>query len=129
MECQTITPCLVSFVLSDACKAKPVVIERRKMSDSTIAEIQQHLLFHDWSVINPLDVNDSYSYLLEVITKSLDLYAPKRVIQLKADDRFREAWLTVKLKNIILSAESCAVKLNVPGYRGIMSGTRAITIP
>ena len=43
-------------------------------------------------------MDESYQYLINVINEKLDLYAPKKCITITHDERFREAWLTVKLK-------------------------------
>ena len=60
--------------------------------------LQQKLLFHDWSIINDMIVNDSYVYLVNTITEYLDEVAPKKIVKVRTDEQFREPWVTVNLK-------------------------------
>ena len=84
-------PCFVSYQLLDNKKMSD------KITDKVIAKFQQALLFHDWSDIEFLPVDEGYNYFNLVITKYLDQFPPKKTITVRSDDRFVEAWLTVKL--------------------------------
>ena len=57
--------------------------------------IQQSLLFRDWSLIDVLNVNE---YLNGIVIDALDRYARKKQVKIRSDKHFREGWLTVKLK-------------------------------
>ena len=92
-------PCLLKYELPEVSKNKTeVCIEKSKITDEAIFNIQHDLLFHDWSIVHTLDTNKGYQYLIEVITKSMDKHAPKKRIKLRACDKFREPWMTVQIK-------------------------------
>ena len=91
-------PCLVSMILKCKKTSGTLTLERRKLNDNAMLKIQQYLLFHDWRGLNSLSVDQGYEYLINVITKAMNLYAPVKVVKVKRDDTFREGWLTVQLK-------------------------------
>ena len=93
-------PCLIMYALYEQpCnKGGDVFLEKRKITDENLPNIQQELLFHDWSVVYDLPVNAGYEYLIKTITDVLDTFAPKKVIKIHHDQKFREGWLTVKMK-------------------------------
>ena len=43
-------------------------------------------------------MNEGYEFLSTAIQEALDTHAPKRTVTVRSDERFREAWLTVKIK-------------------------------
>ena len=92
-------PCLISYKI-EACEksCSNVIIEKCKFTDGVLFNMQQFLLFHDWGHISTLSVNESYQYLVSVITEAMDKFAPKRTVTFRADERFCEPWMTVKIK-------------------------------
>ena len=88
-------PCLLMYELHQKGGGPDLFFEKRKLTEDVIKKIQQSLLFHDWSDMYSMNVNDAYSYLINVINGMLDTHAPKKVIVIKHDEKFREAWLTV----------------------------------
>ena len=92
-------PCLLSYTMKNVSTVRDaIVFERRKINDDAIQKVCQDLLFYDWGPMHDLSVDDSYAYLVNSITNSLDRHAPKKLIRVKACDRFREPWMTVQLK-------------------------------
>ena len=91
-------PCLLSYMMKRLHVAKDITIEKRKLNEETLPLIQQYLLKYDWSNVYNLDVNAGYEFLVSAITEALDKHAPKRTIILRSDEKFREPWLTIKLK-------------------------------
>ena len=91
-------PCVVSYNITGVKSDQETVIEKRKLTDSRMLKAQEMLLFHNWTIIYDMSVNESYEYLISVITNALDKIAPKKLIKLRIDEKFREPWMTVKLK-------------------------------
>ena len=48
--------------------------------------------------MSDMSVNDSYRYLSDAIMAALDLHTSKKLVKIRADEKFREPWLTVKLR-------------------------------
>ena len=44
-----------------------------------------------------MDVNDGYAYINTAIENCMNKYAPKKVVQIRCDEKFHEPWLTVRL--------------------------------
>ena len=91
-------PCFLSYSLHGTKEQGETIVIKRKLTDEAIAKIQQFLLFYDWTPTEYMNASDGYNYLIVAITEALDAYAPKRKIVIRRDDRFREAWLTVRIK-------------------------------
>ena len=112
-------PCFVSYELY---RSKPyenyITMEKRKLDDVNVARIQQDLLFHDWSDVDSLNVNDGYSYLNKVVTDMMDKHAPKKLVKVKIDDKFYEPWMTVGIKR---SNRKCRLLCNKARCSGLMS--------
>ena len=47
-------------------------------------------------MVAELDANSAYEYLLGKITRQLDRFAPKKIVTLRACDKFHVPWLSVK---------------------------------
>ena len=91
-------PCLLSYALTkERSYGECICIEKRKLNDDVMLKIQESLLFHDWSSIESMSTNRAYEYLINVITETLDYFAPKKIVKLSVDEKFREPWLTVQL--------------------------------
>ena len=105
-------PCLLAFSLGHTQKQKDkIIIEKRKFNDTAILNIQQDLLFFDWSPVDTMSINDAYEFLIRAITSILDRRAPMKLIELKPDHRFREAWMTVIYARFLI---------NILRVRGLM---------
>ena len=93
-------PCLVSYIFVNHAKGNgdEVTLEKRKLNEDAMLKIQKDLLFYNWSVIANMSVDESYAYLISVITDVMNVHAPKKCVKIRIDDQFREPWLTVKLK-------------------------------
>ena len=93
-------PCMVSYLLSGHTKTAQLntMVEKRKLTEDAMLQIQQHLLFFDWGALTDLDVDESYELLTNTITHAMDMHAPKKIVKIRVDEKFREPWLTVKLK-------------------------------
>ena len=91
-------PCFVAYDLHFNKNSKPMVFEKRKLTEETIPKIQEFLLFFPWCDVTELSVDNAYEYLVSVVTEALDRFAPKRVVKVSPDERFREAWMTVRLQ-------------------------------
>ena len=83
--------------------------------DDALLKIQQDLLFTNWSVLQQLDANDSYDLLLNEVMRSLDKFALKRLIRLRACDKFQEPWSTVRLKKYNLKCRKLCNKACTTG--------------
>ena len=84
-------PCLLSYVVKlRKTKGKEVTIQRHKLSESAIQQMQEKLLFHDWTPVDNMSVNDGYGYLIETIMNVLDSVAPKTFVKISNDEKFRE---------------------------------------
>ena len=90
-------PCLVMYGLSAKRESGSVILEKRKFTDNSLLHIRHDLLFHDWSNLCSKSVSECYDYLIAVITDCMDKHAPKCLVKIRADEKFREPWLTVKL--------------------------------
>ena len=98
-------PCLLLYDMFDTYKYKSeVFMEKRKLNDTAVTNIQRDLLFHDWSCLDAMSVDESYSYLITVITGVMDTYAPIKQIKIRACDKFREPWMSVRIKKSTLKA-------------------------
>ena len=92
-------PCFVSYEATTPVNNKDsLVFERHKVNEEAMLRFQQHLLFYDWDPINDMDVNQSYKYLIDVITEGMDIHAPKHLVKISPDERFREPWMTTSIK-------------------------------
>ena len=90
--------CLLAYTLKPDKGAKEwITIEKRKLNAMSLLKVQHDLLFHDWTCINILDTEHAYQYFMERITKSLDNFAPKKLVRICRDEKFHEPWLTVEL--------------------------------
>ena len=110
-------PCLLLYAtIKKTCKSSEnIVIQKRKLTDDVILQIQQDLLFHDWGAINMMAVDESYEYLIKMITLAKDRYAPVKNVRLKADNRFWEGWLMVQLKKYNQKARKLCIKVKDSG--------------
>ena len=75
-----------------------ITIEKQKLNAEALALVRRDLLFHDWSVLIDMSVDGAYSYLVNTIMETLDVYAPRKQIKIRACDKFHEPWMTVKIK-------------------------------
>ena len=108
--------CLLSYELGVRSKSQDyTVIEKRKLTDDSMLKIQEDLLFHDWSLVNDMGINEGYEYLVKVISRVMDQHAPKKVIKMHADQQFREAWLTVQLKKYNAKCRKLCNKARISG--------------
>ena len=77
-------PCLLSYSLyHDKVYGEPMYLEKRKLTDDALLKIRQYLLFHDWSPVILLSVDDAYQLLVLQIMYAMDLYAPKKMVKNK----------------------------------------------
>ena len=92
-------PCFVSYKLKgvDDNNAE-IMIKKRKLNEPAIHRVCEELLFFDWTPIYGMTVDESYSFLTESITHVLDRISPRKIIKIRACDKFREPWLTVQLR-------------------------------
>ena len=90
-------PCIIRFEMLERSQGGDMVLYKRKLNDKVYLKINQALLFHDWSVMANMDVNQSYNYLVGTITGVLDALAPKKSILISKRRCFHEPWMTVKL--------------------------------
>ena len=72
------------------------VITKRKLNDRKYDLLNQRLLFHDWSRL-PSDVNEGYSYLVDMINLYLNQVAPAKEILITQGQCFVEPWMNVQL--------------------------------
>ena len=122
-------PCLLSYKVKAAKEAEDVFIEKRKINDETMQKICESLLFQNWAPIYDCSVDQSYDFLLDVITKLLDKFAPKKIIQIKACDKFREPWLTVRLRKYNVKSQKLCNKARVPGKLKMKTDINCTEIP
>ena len=90
-------PCVLRLDLPAKKSPCDKIIVKRKITDEVIAKLNRVLLFHDWSVLNPMNVDESYDYLVNEITSALDHLAPPKTVLTAQKDCFRELWMNVKL--------------------------------
>ena len=83
-------PCLLTYALKPVSSCLSSKFEKRKITESALLKIQQSLLFHDWGLIDCMDVNESYKYLINTVTKMLDLYAPKKIVMIRHDESYSQ---------------------------------------
>ena len=94
-------PCLLQINSKFYCiDNAELVLEKRKFSDKAFASINQDLLFANWAIMYGMDVNCCYQYLLNVIQKSFDKWAPIKTIKVSKKSCFVEPWLSVKLMKL-----------------------------
>ena len=93
-------PYLLSYDLSKSSDGPVTHIKKRKLTEEAMLKIQQDLLFHDWSPVYMLSVDNSYKYLIDTITLVMDRYAPEKVVRITVDKKFREGWFSVTLKRL-----------------------------
>ena len=90
--------CFVSYIVKrDKLRDTPVTLNRRKLTDDVLLKIQQDLLFHDWGIINDMSVNNGYNYLSNVLSNTMNKFAPLKTVKICIDEKFREPWLNVKI--------------------------------
>ena len=91
-------PCALVLDMPGVKKPEGVFcLKKRVMNEKRYNKLNQHLLFHDWGVLNSLDVYESYSYLLNTISLYLEQVSPLKTITIAARESFREPWMTVQL--------------------------------
>ena len=91
-------PCLLSLELREQKKKQiNIYLEKQKITNDAMLQIQQYLLFYDWSFLHECGVDEGFSYLDKTIQGALDQYAPKRMVKICSDDKFHEPWLTVSM--------------------------------
>ena len=91
-------PCFLSYsLLHSVVNCGETVLEKRKLTDEALAKIQQKLLFYDWSCLNDLGVDESYSTLFRIINDTINEFAPIKRVCVRCDDVFREGWFTASL--------------------------------
>ena len=90
-------PCFLSYqIVTDCYDKSNIKIEKRKITDEIMLKVQQDLLFENWSILYHLSVDNLYEFLINKITDKLDKHALKKVICVRACDKFREPWMTIK---------------------------------
>ena len=113
-------PCFVSYQLvQDRIKKDKdkIRIEKRKLNEENMSKIQQDLLFYDWTPLYGLPVEESYKFLLDVITTALDRHTPRKIVTVLADDKFVEPWLNVRLKRFNAKSRRLCSKFRQSGKR------------
>ena len=109
-------PCLLSCELMGVCKDRSMIlVEKRKVTEAKLDKIQRDLLFTDWSRLVEIDVNDGYNFLISAITKVLDIHVPKKLIKIRECDKFREPWMTVKIRNYNARCRKLCNKARISG--------------
>ena len=71
------------------------MLYKRKLSDTAILNINHFLLHYNWDPIYDLSTNESYDFLVLVIHKAMDLYAPLKCVKMSSRISFTEPWMTV----------------------------------
>ena len=111
-------PCLLNYEFLDKRRnTDETVIEKHKLNEDNIFKIQHSLLHHDWQPLCDLNVNDAYDYLISVITGKLDEFCPKQLIKLRNCDKFREPWMTVKIKRFNQKCRKLCNKAHLSGLK------------
>ena len=72
-------------------------------------------MFTDWSRLVEIDVNDGYNFLISPITKVLDIHVPKKLIKIRECDKFREPWMTVKIRKYNARCRKLCNKARISG--------------
>ena len=90
-------PCYVSLKLSDIRDNELLTHKSRNYGENSLFNIKHTLLHHDWSCLDSMNVNESYNYLINVITNALDLHAPVREKKVSNRSSFVEPWMNVKI--------------------------------
>ena len=89
--------CFLSYQIATDCYDKSnIKTEKRKITDEIMLKVQQDLLFENWSILYHLSVDNLYEFLINKITEKLDKHALKKVICVRACDKFCEPWMTIK---------------------------------
>ena len=90
-------PCLVSITGYGDTSPPDLILYKRKMNDEAYVNLNQHLLFHDWSWLHPLNASAAYDYLIDVIKENLDDLAPAKAIIVNNKEFFWEPWMSARL--------------------------------
>ena len=109
-------PCLVSLE-TESVDTDDVCIIKRKLTDTIMLKIQEHLLFEDWTQVNVLSIDAAYQYLVNRITDAMDEFAPKKTVVIKQYDKFREPWFTVAMKKCNSKCRKLCKKARLSGDR------------
>ena len=72
-------------------------ITKRKFKDEAILALNHDLLHFNWSGLYDMNVNESYSFLSNVIDKLLNIHCPFRSIKISTKNYITEPWVSVKL--------------------------------
>ena len=109
-------PCLLMYqVLSKQKDSSEITIEKRKINGDIIMKVQQKLLFHDWSPVYTLNASKGYKYIVNIITNALECFAPKKIVKIRSCNKFRDPWMTVKIKRYNMKCRRLCNKAQISG--------------
>ena len=108
-------PCILQIDLPMSKPNYDKVIMKRKWKKDTIPRLNQYLLFHDWSNMNNMTVDELYEYLVMIITKYLDELTLKVTMLLTNKEVFREPWMNIKLCKMNKKCKKLFKKVRISG--------------
>ena len=97
-------PCLLLINCECQHASSPLEFEQRNLNEDAVNSIKTDLAGVDWESLNTLDADDSYSFLVNEITASVEKHAPMRKVRIPARYVINEPWMT---RGLIKSSRNC----------------------
>ena len=117
-------PCFVLLRLSDLKDGESSYFTRRKFNDNSLFNIKHSLLHRDWMCMDDMLVDESYTYLVNVITNAMNLFAPMRTKKVSNVKSFSEPWMNVKFlkynrkcKKLCMKAKTTKKMVDIDKYK------------
>ena len=91
-------PCLTNIRIKHAEESAFTKICKRGINEKNTLQLSHYLLFYNWYYLYTItDVNRAYDYVVSVISEGMDLFMPKKEINICNKQSFSEPWMTVLL--------------------------------
>ena len=77
----------------------PLIFNTRKINEQSIQKMNEKLSQNNWNIVNQLNCNEGYDYILNSISTVLDEVSPSKVITIPYNKIIREPWMSQGLRN------------------------------
>jgi hypothetical protein len=87
-------PVFITFGRKQSNTIHPVMITCRPVHDEQITNIIESLNSVDWNVLNSNELNEAVEIFSDILTRTINNYAPEKTVTIRRKHVLRQAWVT-----------------------------------